>query len=137
MGLNLPIRRIIFMEAEKFDGIERRPLRPEEVQQIAGRAGRFGMYDKGYVGAMQNLTEIAAALHTVVPPIQYAVTGFSDYVLEGPFDLLEVLEVWNKMPAPKPYKRLDVSRYLTIISRLRDQGFRLSKAQELRAASIP
>lgn len=137
MGLNLPIRRIIFMEAEKFDGVERRPLRPEEVQQIAGRAGRFGMYDKGYVGATQNLMEITAALHTVVPPISHAVTGFSDYVLEGPFDLLEVLEVWNKMPAPKPYRRLDVSRYLTIISRLRDQGFRLDKAQELRAASIP
>ena len=137
MGLNLPIRRIIFMEAEKFDGIERRPLRPEEVQQIAGRAGRFGMYDKGYVGATQNLTEIRAALMTVVPPLRYAVQGFSDYVLEGPFDLLEVLNVWNKMPAPKPYKRLDVSRYLTIISRLRDQGFRLDKSQELRAASIP
>ena len=30
-----------------------------------------------------------------------------------------------------------MSRYLTIISRLRDQGFRLDKAQELRAASIP
>ena len=137
MGLNLPIRRIIFMEAEKYDGIERRPLRPEEVQQIAGRAGRFGMYDKGYVGATQNLTEIRAALMTVVPPLRYAVQGFSDYVLEGPFDLLEVLDVWNKMPAPKPYKRLDVSRYLTIISRLRDQGFRLDKSQELRAASIP
>ena len=137
MGLNLPIRRVIFLEAEKFDGIERRPLRPEEVQQIAGRAGRFGMYDKGYVGATQNLTEIRAALGTVVPPLRHAVTGFSDYVLEGPFDLLEVLNVWNKMPAPKPYQRLDVSRYLTIISRLRDQGFRLDKSQELRAASIP
>ncbi len=137
MGLNLPIQRIIFMEAEKFDGIERRPLRPEEVQQIAGRAGRFGMYDKGYVGAMEHLTEIRTALESVVPPLTYAVTGFSDYVLEGPFDLLEVLEVWNKMPAPKPYRRLDVARYLTIISRLRDQGFHLTKAQELRAASIP
>ena len=137
MGLNLPIQRVIFMESEKFDGIERRPLRPEEVQQIAGRAGRFGMYDKGYVGAMEHLTEIRTALESVVPPLSYAVTGFSDYVLEGPFDLLEVLEVWNKMPAPKPYRRLDVSRYLTMISRLRDQGFRLTKAQELRAASIP
>lgn len=137
MGLNLPIQRVIFMESEKFDGIERRPLRPEEVQQIAGRAGRFGMYDKGYVGAMEHLTEIRTALESVVPPLTYAITGFSDYVLEGPFDLLEVLEVWNKMPAPKPYRRLDVSRYLTIISRLRDQGFRLTKAQELRAASIP
>ena len=42
MGLNLPIRRIIFMETEKFDGVERRELKPEEIKQIAGRAGRFG-----------------------------------------------------------------------------------------------
>ena len=33
MGLNLPIRRIIFMETEKFDGIERRDLKPEEIKQ--------------------------------------------------------------------------------------------------------
>ena len=39
MGLNLPIRRIIFMETEKFDGVERRALKPEEIKQIAGRPG--------------------------------------------------------------------------------------------------
>lgn len=42
MGLNLPIRRILFMDTEKFDGVERRALKPEEIQQIAGRAGRYG-----------------------------------------------------------------------------------------------
>ena len=60
MGLNLPIRRIIFMETEKFDGVERRTLRPEEIKQIAGRAGRLGMYHKGYVGATQDLGTIQA-----------------------------------------------------------------------------
>ncbi|MFQ9412042.1 MAG: helicase-related protein [Evtepia gabavorous] len=68
MGLNLPIRRILFMDTEKFDGVERRALKPEEIQQIAGRAGRYGMYDKGYVGATQNLGAIRAGLNTVVPP---------------------------------------------------------------------
>ncbi|MBR0087684.1 MAG: hypothetical protein IJL98_08115, partial [Lachnospiraceae bacterium] len=43
MGMNLPIRRVVFLESEKFDGIERRPLKPEEIRQIAGRAGRFGV----------------------------------------------------------------------------------------------
>lgn len=38
MGLNLPIRRIIFLETEKFDGVERRELTPAEIRQIAGRA---------------------------------------------------------------------------------------------------
>jgi len=137
MGLNLPIRRVIFMETEKFDGVERRPLKPEEIQQIAGRAGRYGMYDKGYVGAMENLPTIQAALEAVIPPLEYAVVGFSDLVLTVDFDLLEVLEVWNRMPTVEPYRKLDVSRYITVISRLREHGFRLTKAQELRAGNIP
>jgi len=137
MGLNLPIRRIIFMETEKFDGKERRLLRPEEIQQIAGRAGRYGMYDKGYVGATQHLEDIHAGLNTVIPPLQTAVVGFSDLVLSVDFDLLEVLSVWNRMPTVAPYQKLDISRYLTLITKIREAGFRLSREQELRAANIP
>jgi ATP-dependent RNA helicase SUPV3L1/SUV3 len=137
MGLNLPIRRIIFMETEKFDGHERRDLKPAEIQQIAGRAGRYGMYDKGYVGAMENLSLVRAGLETVVPPLQAAVVGFSDLVLTVDFDLLEVLEIWNRIPTPEPFVKLDISRYITIITRLRREGFSLTKEQELRAANIP
>ena len=108
MGLNLPIRRIIFMETEKFDGVERRELKPEEIKQIAGRAGRMGMYPKGYVGATDNLPFIRAGLEAVVPPIQYAVVGFSDLVLKVDFDLLEVLTEWNKLPTVEPYRKLDI-----------------------------
>ena len=137
MGLNLPIRRIIFMDTEKFDGKERRTLKPEEIQQIAGRAGRYGMYDKGYVGAFEDLSLIRAGLEAVVPPLQNAVLGFSDLVVTVDFDLLEVLEVWSNMPAPAPYVKLDVSRYISLIGRMRQAGFRLTKEQELRAANIP
>ena len=35
MGLNLPIRRIVFIETRKFDGVGRRSLLPEEIKQIA------------------------------------------------------------------------------------------------------
>ena len=137
MGLNLPIRRVIFMETEKFDGVERRELKPEEIQQIAGRAGRFGMYDKGFVGAMENLGAIRAGLETVVPPLQYAVLGFSDLVMSVDFDLLEVLTEWSRMPAAEPYRKLDITRYLSLISKMREKGFQLTKEQELRAANIP
>ena len=137
MGLNLPIRRIIFMETEKFDGTERRPLRPEEIRQIAGRAGRYGMYDTGYVGAAENLPVIQAGLEAEVPPLQYAVVGFSELIMQVDFDLLEVLEVWNRMTSPEPFRRLDISRYITVITRLRETGFRLTREQELRAANIP
>ena len=137
MGLNLPIRRIIFMETEKFDGVERRDLKPEEIRQIAGRAGRFGMYNKGYVGSTQNPGAIRAGLEAVIPPLQYAVAGFSDLVLQADFDLLEVLTEWNKMPTVEPYRKLDISRYITVISKMREMGFLLTKEQELRAANIP
>ncbi len=137
MGLNLPIRRVIFMETEKFDGVERRELRPEEIRQIAGRAGRFGMYDRGYVGATQNLGAIRAGLEAPVTPLEYAVAGFSDLVLQADFDLLEVLTEWNRMPTVEPYQKLDISRYISVISKIREMGFLLTKDQELRAANIP
>lgn len=53
MGLNLPIKRVIFADTEKYDGYERRGLFNEEWTQIAGRAGRFGLYDKGHYGTLK------------------------------------------------------------------------------------
>ena len=35
MGLNLPVKRVVFLETEKFDGYGRRDLLPEEIQQIS------------------------------------------------------------------------------------------------------
>src|SRR3954463_2928378 len=40
MGLNLDVDHVAFSALEKFDGIGVRSLRPEEIGQIAGRAGR-------------------------------------------------------------------------------------------------
>jgi ATP-dependent RNA helicase SUPV3L1/SUV3 len=54
MGLNLPIRRIIFSHIHKFDGVASRLLNMTEVRQIAGRAGRFGIYETGYVNTLED-----------------------------------------------------------------------------------
>lgn len=54
MGLNLPIRRVIFSHIHKFDGVSSRLLNTTEVRQIAGRAGRFGIYHTGYVNVLEN-----------------------------------------------------------------------------------
>ncbi|WP_172330974.1 helicase-related protein [Mangrovicoccus sp. HB161399] len=40
MGLNLDIRHVAFSSTHKFDGRRMRPLQPNELAQIAGRAGR-------------------------------------------------------------------------------------------------
>lgn len=54
MGLNLPIRRVVFSATQKFDGVATRDLNATEVRQIAGRAGRYGIYPTGYVNAFEN-----------------------------------------------------------------------------------
>jgi ATP-dependent RNA helicase SUPV3L1/SUV3 len=52
LGLNLPIRRLIFVALEKFDGVTSRMLTPPEIRQIAGRAGRYGIHEAGQVTAL-------------------------------------------------------------------------------------
>ena len=52
MGLNLPIRRVVFSTLRKFDGESRRELNSQEVKQIGGRAGRFGQHEEGIVAVL-------------------------------------------------------------------------------------
>ncbi len=56
MGMNLPIKTILFSKAQKFDGITERSLFPSEIHQISGRAGRYGLHEEGYVGALDEKT---------------------------------------------------------------------------------
>ena len=53
MGLNLPIRRVLFSTLVKFDGVADRTLGESEVHQIAGRAGRYGIHEEGFVGVLK------------------------------------------------------------------------------------
>ncbi len=53
MGLNLPIRRVLFSTMNKFDGVADRQLSDSEVHQIAGRAGRYGIHEEGFVGVLK------------------------------------------------------------------------------------
>ena len=49
VGINVPIRTVLFTGLAKFDGSRQRVLRTREFQQIAGRAGRAGFDTAGYV----------------------------------------------------------------------------------------
>jgi superfamily II RNA helicase len=49
VGINVPIRTVLFTGLAKFDGHRQRVLRTREFQQIAGRAGRAGFDTAGYV----------------------------------------------------------------------------------------
>jgi hypothetical protein len=49
VGINVPIRTVLFSGLAKFDGNRQRILRTREFLQIAGRAGRAGFDTVGYV----------------------------------------------------------------------------------------
>ncbi len=49
VGINVPIRTVLFTALAKFDGSRQRILRTREFLQIAGRAGRAGFDTAGYV----------------------------------------------------------------------------------------
>ncbi|MEV0650743.1 DUF3516 domain-containing protein [Phytomonospora sp. NPDC050363] len=51
VGVNVPIRTVLFTALSKYDGTRVRRLRAREFHQIAGRAGRAGFDTVGYVVA--------------------------------------------------------------------------------------
>jgi superfamily II RNA helicase len=51
VGINVPIRTVLFTKLCKFDGQKTAVLTARDFHQIAGRAGRKGFDDRGYVVA--------------------------------------------------------------------------------------
>src|SRR3712207_8657888 len=49
VGINVPIRTVVFTGLAKFDGTKHRLLKAREFHQIAGRAGRAGFDTAGFV----------------------------------------------------------------------------------------
>ena len=72
MGLNLPIETILFTTDTKFDGTQKRKLTPNEIIQIAGRAGRYGIHHNGYIGATKKnvLNHIKAMFYSPIKTIK-------------------------------------------------------------------
>ena len=114
MGLNLPIRRIIFMETIKFDGVSRRKLLPQEIKQIAGRAGRFGMYEKGFVLSIDDKYHIKKCLSQETTPIQNAYLGFSEALANLPYSLPEITNAWSLLSPPILYNKMDLTEMLDL-----------------------
>ncbi|WP_442593890.1 DEAD/DEAH box helicase [Neobacillus sp. D3-1R] len=113
MGLNLPIRRIVFLENDKFDGTKRRRLTSQEVKQIAGRAGRKGIYNVGKVAFLTDIKIMKELLEKEdVPVNQFAIAPtntvferFQKYYR----DLGTFFELWEKFESPKGTKKASLS----------------------------
>ena len=97
MGMNLPIQRVVFLESEKYDSDITRALTDSEIKQIAGRAGRYGKYEIGYVNAFGFKKDIARALSRPLLPLTEGVISFPDSLLGIPLPLTRILDQWLRM----------------------------------------
>ncbi|WP_051226861.1 helicase-related protein [Butyrivibrio sp. MC2013] len=95
MGMNLPIRRVVFLESEKFDGVVKRVLSTQEILQIGGRAGRRGLFDTGYVNAEFRKGLIKKAFVSEVEPIERVALPFPESLLGLEGKLSDIFAKWG------------------------------------------
>lgn len=125
MGVNLPIKRVIFMSLQKFDGEEVRYITSQEVKQIGGRAGRKGIYDVGYVGCAgieQQL--IKEYLESEDEPLNQAVLGPTEAILDiKGLPLREKLALWStSVEKLDYYRKMDIRDYLLLLGHINAYG---------------
>ena len=125
MGISLPIRRILFFSTSKFDGIRNRPLFPSEIQQIAGRAGRFGMYDLGEVLTYEHPYDVRTGMGEEVPPILKMVIPFPKETLRSGIPMRILLEEWNVSSFRKNFMREDLTEAAILLDCFPDRHKRM------------
>ncbi|WP_300385235.1 DEAD/DEAH box helicase [Clostridium sp.] len=138
MGVNLPIKRIIFLDTQKYDGEEIRPLTSQEVKQVAGRAGRKGLYEVGYVATVMDRQRfIKNRLEDEDIIIEEAVIGPSDAILKiKSLPLNEKLALWaTRKEKLDFYRKMDISDYLFILENIK--RFKLKEERQWQLLKIP
>ncbi len=116
LGMNLPIKRVVFLETEKYDGSEIRSLRTTEIKQIAGRAGRYGIYGTGYYTALRDRGSIAKAVKADYPPIGTPMIDFPESLLSVDLSLRETILRWRRAGVHDGWSLGDTDRMLDLIT---------------------
>ncbi len=109
MGVNLPIRRIVFMNTIKFDGTAKRRIRAEEIRQIAGRAGRYGFYNTGYVQSVVDMGYVGKKMQEPFHPMKKARIGFPEVLLDINMELDEIIEIWENAGGTELYDKISMA----------------------------
>lgn len=138
MGVNLPIKRIIFLDIQKFDGEEIRYLTSQEVKQVAGRAGRKGIYEVGYVATVRgNQKFIKEKLEEKDRIINAAVLGPSEAILNiKNLPLNEKLALWaTREERIDYYRKMDINEYLIILDSIKK--YKLKEEVQWELLKIP
>lgn len=136
MGMNLPVKRIIFLETQKFDGQKKRDLEPAEVKQVAGRAGRRGYEELGLVNACFDKNSVKWKLKVKNPPIEAARTTMPGFLVNMERSLSQTMRDWQSLTDHAPYKKASMTRAIDLCEWM-ETHCPLPKDEMYRGISIP
>ncbi|WP_218240821.1 hypothetical protein, partial [Pseudomonas sp. 2822-17] len=92
------------LENEKFDGTRRRRLTSQEIKQIAGRAGRKGIYDVGKVAFTSDIKMMTMLLEKQDELVQTFTIAPTNTIFERfqrySRDLGYLFYLWDKFESP-------------------------------------
>lgn len=138
MGVNLPIRRIIFMDIRKFDGNDMRYLTSQEVKQIGGRAGRIGIYDIGYIASYGNTQNFVKEMIEVYDrKIYEAVIEPSEAILDiKSLPLREKLALWSTREEKSLlYRKMDIGEKILVLDSIKN--YKLPEKYQWQLLKVP
>ncbi|THH21460.1 hypothetical protein EW146_g103 [Bondarzewia mesenterica] len=123
MGLNLKIKRVVFVSLEKFNGREVHSLSNSQIKQIGGRAGRYGLSDEGgLVTTMdpRDMERLREAMDAPMRPLPCARVGWFPGQFERVIEVLplnastetaeDVMKYLATLPPPLGMMRSDTNR---------------------------
>ena len=154
MGMNLPIKRIIFSTLSKFINSQEYPITESEIKQIAGRAGRFKRFPTGFVSCLSKvedgIEQIQEALATDLDQQKRCMVGpdldIYNQVNKALVDnglttlrLAEFLRLFNTMIFQKPFYCVELKEMIELAEMVEDADAdrRLSDAETFGFACAP
>ena len=129
MGMNLPIKRVIFTTLSKFIDSKEIPISNSEIKQISGRAGRYKRFPTGLISTLERvedgLERIQEAMDEETPQKDFAMVGpdldiFAkvNAALETSslpeLGLSEFLRLFNTMQFKSPFYCVDLKEMVEI-----------------------
>lgn len=135
MGMNLPIKRIVFSTLTKHINSQEYPITASEIKQIAGRAGRFQRFPVGGVTCLQKvddgIAEIQDALTSVLDQQTQSMVGpdldiftkVNNALSSNNLPILrlsEFLRLFNTMTFTKPFYCVELKEMIELAETVED-----------------
>ena len=146
MGLNLPVKTIVFTTLTKWDGEKEITVSDSAIRQIAGRAGRFGMHEIGVVTALnrrdlehirQAMVAEAEPLPTIAPIAPHM--KMLEFLAQetGRNDLPSLLDCFAALPGDTDlFRKADVSSMRELAGQIGDSTLPLATQFALCACPV-